>query len=44
MTHHECSNCAASFTLEATDQETAELNISYCPYCGTEIIEELDFS
>lgn len=44
MIQHECNNCSANFTIDPADPDTADMFITHCPFCGTEIIDELDFS
>lgn len=44
MDTHECFECGADFTVELNPDSDLDLEVSYCPFCGTEIIKELDFN
>ena len=36
-----CNSCDADFVINFLDEDN---EIRYCPFCGIELIEELDFN
>jgi predicted nucleic acid-binding Zn ribbon protein len=44
MITHECLECGADFSIEHNNGETSDMPLTFCPFCGTELINELDFN
>jgi NAD-dependent SIR2 family protein deacetylase len=43
MTKLECNYCESAFEVSPINAIADEGKVCYCPYCGSELDEELDF-
>jgi Zn-finger nucleic acid-binding protein len=37
---HECQECGAEFSIELAYNEFEEMEVCYCPVCGTSLADE----
>jgi hypothetical protein len=44
MITQECLECDADFSVEPNNGTTEEMPLRFCPFCGAELIEELNFN